>query len=342
MRAKAEQADLVRCPWIGIADPIYARYHDEEWGVPKADDRALFEKLVLEGFQAGLSWLTILKKRENFRGAFHGFEPERENGDVLMRRCPFRDLAEELVRLGVVTGMALDGGGSTTMAFDGRVLNRPSDGSERPVADALMFMYYGIHAPKPRYAKFSPNADGVADVQSLSAKIVRPSTVDLVLVQPDGAVAWRYAGPLQPSTVRKNLTSPLLPEGKWRWIAYALDDRGRESLMEHSFRLNNTLGFISVQPSRVTVRKKRGGRLLVGFTLTRPARVSVSITSKTGQLLRVVRNTNAQAGKVAVLWNGKYPNGKPVFSGTYVARVVATNSVGRAELARSFQVRRAR
>ncbi len=107
------------------------------------------------------------------------------------------------------------------------------------------------------------------------------------------------------------------------------------------FSLNNTLGFISVQPSRVTVRKKRGGRLLIGFTLTRPARISVTITSKTGQLLRVVRNANAQAGKIAVLWNGKYPNGKPVFTGTYVAKVVATNSVGRAELARSFRVRRA-
>ena len=68
---------LVRCPWFGIADPIYERYHDEEWGVPKADDRALFEKLVLEGFQAGLSWITILRKRENFRRAFDGFDAER-------------------------------------------------------------------------------------------------------------------------------------------------------------------------------------------------------------------------------------------------------------------------
>jgi DNA-3-methyladenine glycosylase I len=68
---------IARCPWTGIADPIYTRYHDEEWGVPQPSDRALFEKLVLEGFQAGLSWLTILKKRENFRRAFHGFDPER-------------------------------------------------------------------------------------------------------------------------------------------------------------------------------------------------------------------------------------------------------------------------
>jgi DNA-3-methyladenine glycosylase I len=71
------QASIDRCPWPGIADAEYARYHDEEWGVPLIDDRALFEKLVLEGFQAGLSWLTILKKRENFRRAFHNFDTQR-------------------------------------------------------------------------------------------------------------------------------------------------------------------------------------------------------------------------------------------------------------------------
>jgi len=71
----AKQAET-RCAWVG-ADPLYVAYHDEEWGVPEWDDRALFEKLVLDGFQAGLSWLTILKKRDNFRAAFHGFDPRR-------------------------------------------------------------------------------------------------------------------------------------------------------------------------------------------------------------------------------------------------------------------------
>lgn len=61
-----------RCPWCGT-DPEYVAYHDSEWGVPVRDDRALFEKLCLEGFQSGLSWLTILRKRENFRRAFEGF-----------------------------------------------------------------------------------------------------------------------------------------------------------------------------------------------------------------------------------------------------------------------------
>ena len=67
---------MTRCTWAGD-DPLYVHYHDTEWGVPQTDDRALFEKLILEGFQAGLSWITILRKREHFREAFDGFEPER-------------------------------------------------------------------------------------------------------------------------------------------------------------------------------------------------------------------------------------------------------------------------
>src|SRR5436305_14946193 len=67
---------LPRCPWPQ-QDPLYLSYHDTEWGVPEFDDRALYEKLVLDGFQAGLSWITILRKRENFRRAFDGFNPEK-------------------------------------------------------------------------------------------------------------------------------------------------------------------------------------------------------------------------------------------------------------------------
>lgn len=65
-----------RCSWCG-SDPLYVAYHDHEWGVPEYDPRALWEKLVLDGFQAGLSWITILRKRDNFRKEFDGFDPER-------------------------------------------------------------------------------------------------------------------------------------------------------------------------------------------------------------------------------------------------------------------------
>ena len=66
----------VRCPWAGT-DPLYIRYHDEEWGVPAHDDRHLFEMLILEGAQAGLSWITILRKRDRYRQVFDGFEPAK-------------------------------------------------------------------------------------------------------------------------------------------------------------------------------------------------------------------------------------------------------------------------
>jgi len=66
-----------RCAWVPVNNPLYVKYHDEEWGVPVHDDRLLFEFLVLEGAQAGLSWLTVLRKRENYRQAFDGFDPPR-------------------------------------------------------------------------------------------------------------------------------------------------------------------------------------------------------------------------------------------------------------------------
>ncbi len=71
-------SSVTRCYWRGMAgDPLYEAYHDTEWGVPEYDSRALWEKLVLDGFQAGLAWITILRKREGFRAAFDGFDPEK-------------------------------------------------------------------------------------------------------------------------------------------------------------------------------------------------------------------------------------------------------------------------
>lgn len=85
----------VRCPWCGT-DPVYRAYHDAEWGVPETDSRALWEKLVLDGFQAGLSWITILKKRENFRRALDGFDPVR------IARWDERRVAQALADPGII------------------------------------------------------------------------------------------------------------------------------------------------------------------------------------------------------------------------------------------------
>jgi DNA-3-methyladenine glycosylase I len=76
MSARLHDDGLQRCWWPG-EDPLYLAYHDQEWGVPEYDDRALYEKLMLDGFQAGLSWITILRKRDNFRHAFDNFDPAK-------------------------------------------------------------------------------------------------------------------------------------------------------------------------------------------------------------------------------------------------------------------------
>ena len=100
--AKTVHADgLHRCPWA-TTDELYVAYHDQEWGVPEYDDRALYEKLMLDGFQAGLSWIVILRKRDNFRRAFDGFAPEKIaryraakiEGTVLSARA-FLDIMEK-------------------------------------------------------------------------------------------------------------------------------------------------------------------------------------------------------------------------------------------------------
>jgi DNA-3-methyladenine glycosylase I len=88
-----------RCPWPGT-DPLYVHYHDTDWGVPEFDSRALFEKLILDGFQAGLAWITILRKRDNFRAAFEGFEPET------LARYGEPDIARLLADPGIVRSRA--------------------------------------------------------------------------------------------------------------------------------------------------------------------------------------------------------------------------------------------
>ena len=103
-----EAKSVQRCPWPG-EDPLYVAYHDNEWGVPEYDARALYEKLVLDGFQAGLSWITILRKRDAFRRAFDDFDPERiaryseKNLERLLKRRRQRALS----LLGRVAGQPL-------------------------------------------------------------------------------------------------------------------------------------------------------------------------------------------------------------------------------------------
>ena len=158
------------------------------------------------------------------------------------------ELAQTLVRYGAVRGMALDGGGSSTMAFEGTVLNSPSDGKERAVSTALLLQYYGVYAPPPLETVVSPNGDGVAEEQRLSYKVVRPSTVTASL---DGARRHdRLAGDGRPRA--RDAT-----RSRFRRPRQARPRRGRTGASDGADRP----GRGSLDPDRV--RDGRSGALVV-------------------------------------------------------------------------------
>jgi hypothetical protein len=250
-------------------------------------------------------------------------------------------LARAMVHYGAVEAMAFDGGGSTEMAFNGRVLNRPSDGQERPLADSLQLTYIGVYTPKPRLSVFSPNGDGYADTQALFAKLVRRSNVDIKLYRPNGTVLWSLQGSRDPGMLKKRLTSRTLPEGLWRWIATAVDSRGRSSRMERRFRLNKTLGYVTLSKTYMRVRRGVGGTLRVGFRLAHTADVMVTISRRGGGLVRTIAaSADLQPGGYAAIWNGRNASGRVVRSGTYVATVQAKNVLGLVVQSKGFVVRR--
>jgi len=111
MTAIIHDDGIRRCGWCG-KDPVYVAYHDTEWGVPEYDSRALFEKLLLDGFQAGLSWITILRKRDAFRAAFDNFDPER------MARYDARKLKALMKDTGIVRNrLKIDASVSNAKAY---------------------------------------------------------------------------------------------------------------------------------------------------------------------------------------------------------------------------------
>jgi hypothetical protein len=250
-------------------------------------------------------------------------------------------MARAMVHYGAVEAMAFDSGGSTEMAFNAHVLNHPSDGVERPLADSLQVTYIGVYTRKPRWRTFSPNGDGFRDTQTLYAKLVRPSTVDIKLYKPNGAVAWSRVGSRSPGTLRKYMSRQGLMEGKWRWIANAVDSQGRSSRMERRFHVNKTLGYVTVSKSIMRVRRHAGGRQRVGFRLAHTAYIRVTISRRHGRVVRTLLPRRSLApGGYAVIWNGRNDAGSVVRGGRYVATVHATNTLGRIAQPKRFRVRR--
>jgi hypothetical protein len=245
-----------------------------------------------------------------------------------------RDLAKALVDLGVVTGMALDGGGSTTLAFDGDVLNTPSDGFERAVTNSLMVLYFGAYAAPPAASVVSPNGDGVAEGQRLSYKLVRPSTVDVRLVGPGGGRPIEQTGQREPGTYRFEPDAKGLAEGRWRWLIDAVDGDGNSSKAGREFWVNNTLGFLELSKRHV----KRGAPLGVEFTLDHDARVGVTVERAAGGVVRTLLSEARKQGEVGLTWNGRTGAGARAAPGRYLVRVRARNRLGPVELLETFTV----
>jgi len=271
------------------------------------------------------------------------------------------ELAQTLVRLGAVRGMALDGGGSSTLAFEGRVLNQPSDGRERMLSNALMLQYFGAYTPPPAEAVVSPNGDGVAESQELAFKVVRPSTVTVTLTAPGGSVAFtetaeREPGqypvafppvPVVPPAPEPGQPAPPPPrptpptQGRWTLGVNATDDQGLTSSSVRRFAVNSTLGFLRTAPARL-VLPPRGATATIRWAQTRPARVKVSVRTIDGVLIRVPASRRLEAGEQAVTWNGRQASGKLAAGGRYVVVVEAVNELGTVALERELMVRRTR
>jgi hypothetical protein len=242
------------------------------------------------------------------------------------------ELAQTLVQLGAVTASAVDSGGSVTIAFDGQLLNQPSDpGGERLVKEALLIEYYGVYAAPPPLALV--NGDPGKGTQALSYKIVRPSKVTAQLIGPDNV-----ARPLETNVQHDPGSYPFTystfdVEGTWHWNVTATDDLGRVSTIDRPFRYDTTL-------RGVTAPKLSLAQATIRFTLSRPASVSLRIETTNGVVVRTLPTVALQAGARSVVWDGTLPHGTKAYGGVYVAHVFATSSVGTSDIAVPFAFRR--
>jgi hypothetical protein len=232
------------------------------------------------------------------------------------------ELALTMMRLGCVTASALDSGGSSELAFDGKLLSRPS-GGERAAAGALTLFYYGVYAAPPASRVLSPNGDGVDDTQALSYKLVRQSTVSATLVGPGGIVVPLDTSPRAVGVYKFNWDGAGQPEGNWTFRVTADDDLGRHSVADRQFALNSTLGFLTVRVA--------GKRATAAFKLARAARVVPRIETSAGAIVRTLSTRSAPAGDATVSWRGR--------AGRYLFSVTATNDAGSVELTVPFRLR---
>ena len=329
---------VLRPTWTDVVDAMGGGPLIVKAGIPvfRADEAFPTDQLLPRTARAGVGQLAdgrILLVTAD------GGHPGYSNGLTNF------ELAQTMARLGAVTACALGSGYSTTMAFDGQLLNRPAaPGGEQPVADALVAAYAGVYAPPAPTQVLSPNGDGVAEQQTLSYKIVRPSTVNANLLGPDGVARWTYSGPQEPGVysvawtgVRADGSSDA--EGFYHWVVEATDNTGQASTVDRRFAINNTLGFAKPVAPPLAVPRLTP-RAVATFQLTHAANLRAKIETQAGAVLRTLGKAHADPGAVTVVWDGRTDDGAFVYSGQYVARLTATNELGSVSLTTLFDARR--
>ena len=260
------------------------------------------------------------------------------------------ELGQALVQLGAVTGMALDSGGSTTMAVDGGLLNRPSDGSERRISTALMFLYRGVFAPEPP-ARVSPNGDGVDESPNLRYRVVRQSTTTVRLRAPDGSTPVATTADRAPGTYPVALPAGVAEAGaaaapgttaagEWAFEVEAVDELGNPSSIKRTFVVDDTIGFLRV-PARAAV-PPAGRGIPIRWRLFRAARVAVVVRDATGRVVRRVLATGElEPGEHDVTWDGLGANRRRL-AGRLAVEMKATSSLGVSELRAPIELRTVR
>jgi hypothetical protein len=242
------------------------------------------------------------------------------------------ELAQTLARLGAVTASAVDSGGSVTVAFDGQLLNRPSDpGGERAVKEALLVEYFGVYAAPPPLPLL--NGDPGKGAEPLSYKIVRPSKVTAQLIGPDNVPRTLEASVQHDPGSYAFTYSTFDQEGTWRWNVAATDDLGRVSTIDRPFRYDTTLHGVVAPQTAV-------GTAAIRFALARPASVRLRIETRTGIVVRTLSPVALQPGARSVVWDGTLAQGTRAVGGVYVAHLFATSDVGTSDIAVPFAFRR--
>ncbi len=244
------------------------------------------------------------------------------------------ELAVELSRLGATTAFGLGAGSAAGLAFDGKLLTRPSTGVTPKVSDALVLSYSGVYAAPPSAPVISPNGDGVGDTESFSYRVTRPSQVLATLAGPGAATITLANGEVSPGlhVLGWNGIVQGTPaaEGKWTFTVTGTDDRDVTTSAQRPFALDDTLSSLALETDRHRLPTAT-------FQLTRAATVLVQIQRPNGVEVATLRSGQRAAGPEHVSWSGQIGRHR-ASGGRYQLVVQATSSVGTSSLAAPFSL----